>query len=259
MRHTSEKGTVAPRLYQRGAFFMMAIRRERISAVAGLERVHPRDVITWALEVYRGKIALACSFGGPTGMVALDMAMAIDRTLPVYFLDTGLLFSETHDIVDRVRVRYGIEPIAVKPRLSVGAQERLYGDKLWTRNPDLCCALRKSEPQRIFLREYEAWISGVRRDQTAQRSALPVVGWDTNFRLVKVSPFAHWTEEMVWTYVREHDLPYNELHDAGFPSLGCVPCTRAIVSGEELRAGRWPGSGKTECGLHATAVRGEFP
>lgn len=234
----------------------MAIRREMISAAAGLESAHPRDVIGWALEVYRGRISLACSFGGPTGMVALDMAMAIDRALPVYFLDTGLLFSQTHDLVDRVRERYGIEPIAVKTRLSVGAQERLYGDKLWRRNPDLCCALRKIEPQRVFLREYEAWISGIRRDQTAERSTVPVVGWDATFRLVKVSPFAHWTEEMVWTYVREHDLPYNELHDEGFPSVGCVPCTRAIVPGEDLRAGRWPGSGKTECGLHVASLRG---
>ncbi len=165
-----------------------------------------------------------------------------------------MLFEETLALVARIRERYAIEPIAVQPRLSLTGQADLYDEALWTRNPDLCCKLRKLEPQGAFLQHYDAWISGIRRDQTKARSLVPVVTWDDQFELVKVSPFARWTEEMVWRYVRARDLPYNELHDRQFPSVGCTPCTRSIRPGEGLHAGRWAGSEKIECGLHVSLV-----
>lgn len=211
----------------------------------------PQEILAWALQHYRGRIALACSFGGPTGIVALDMAMEIDRTVPVYYLDTGLLFRETYELVERVADRYGIEPIAVRPDVSLDEQRDRFGDELWARDPEACCSIRKVRPQGAFLRGYDAWVSGIRRDQSPWRRDAPAVGWDGHFSLVKVSPFVGWDERMIWTYVRAHGLPYNALHDRAYPSIGCTHCTRAVRAGEEARAGRWPDRAKTECGLHA--------
>lgn len=223
-----------------------------VSSVAlQLERAPARAILEWALATYRERIVLAVSFGGPSGIVALDLALRIDPTLSVYYLDTGLLFSETLDLVARVRERYGIDPIAVRPRLTVEEQEERYGPGLWRRDPDACCGVRKVAPQLDFLSGYDAWITGIRRDQTPQRRHAPVVAWDARFGVVKVNPLAAWDEARVWAYVREHDLPYNALHDRGYPSLGCFPCTRAVAPGAQPRSGRWAGSAKTECGLHA--------
>ena len=184
-------------------------------------------------------------------MVVLDIAMRVDRSIPVYYLDTGLLFPETYELVDRVRSCYGIDPIAVRPQETVEQQAVTRGEALWLRDPNACCRLRKVEPQMSFLRDYGAWIAGLRRDQAITRSQIPVVQFDTEFQLTKICPLAHWDERMVWSYIRAHDVPYNSLHDCGYPSAGCVPCTRAIVPGEDMRAGRWPGFDKIECGLHA--------
>lgn len=215
------------------------------------ESASPQDVIAWAIEHYRPRIVLACSFGGPSGIVVLDMVLGIDPKTPVYYLDTGLLFPETYRLVSRVAERYRIDPIAVQPRLTVAEQNLAHGDSLWERDPDACCSIRKVETQRAFLKQYDAWITGVRRDQGKARGATPIAQWDTRFGLVKISPLAHWDEQMVWTYIRSHDLDYNELHDQHYPSLGCMPCTRAVSEGEDPRAGRWPNFGKVECGLHA--------
>jgi len=229
---------------------------ERVAA--RLDSVAPQEILEWAIARYRPGIVLACSFGGPTGMVALDMVVNIDRSVPVYYLDTGLLFPQTYELVHRVADRYGIVPIAVKPTFSLLEQAFVHGDKLWERDPDACCGIRKVEPQRDFLKNYDAWITGVRRDQSSTRRQTPVVQFDEQFGIAKISPLAHWDERMIWTYIRAHDVPYNELHDRNYPSAGCVPCTRAVREGEDLRAGRWPNSGKVECGLHpASAIKGE--
>jgi phosphoadenosine phosphosulfate reductase len=210
----------------------------------------PDGVMRWALETYRGGIALACSFGGATGAAALDMVARIDPTVPVYYLDTGLLFEETYALVERVRLRYGIDPIPVPALLTLEEQQAKYGPELWKRDPDACCHLRKVVPQGDFLKGYRAWISGIRRDQSPTRASAQPVEWDDRFGLVKINPFAHWDERQVWAYVMEHEVPYNELLDRGYPSIGCVPCTRALAAGEDARAGRWSGFVKTECGLH---------
>ena len=149
----------------------------------------------------------------------------------------------------RAGQHYGIEPIAVHAERWSKSKDD-HGIKLWERDPDLCCSLRKVEPQKRFLKGYAAWITGVRRDRATTASALRVVDWDETFGLVKISPFATWTEEMVWTYVRAHDVPYNDLHDRGYPSIGCTNCTVRVKAGDPLRTGRWQGFAKTECGLH---------
>ena len=208
-------------------------------------------IVDRALARYCGKVALACSFGGPSGMVLLDIIAKRNASVPVYFLDTGLLFEETYALVDRVRQRYGIEPIAVRPELTVEQQNARHGEALWARDPDACCNLRKVEPQRKFLAKYDAWITGIRRDQSASRAAVDVVSRDEGAGLAKIAPLADWTTNDVWNYVVAHDVPYNPLNDRGYPSLGCTHCTRAIVPGEDPRAGRWSGTGKLECGLHA--------
>ena len=204
-----------------------------------------------AFAAYRGRIVLACSFGGPSGMALLDLTLQLERSVPVYYLDTGLLFPDTYALIERVRARYGIDPIAVAPELDVAAQAERFGDALWARDPDACCNIRKVEPQRAFLAGYDAWITGVRREQSTTRYEIPFVGRDeANPDLAKVAPLADWSEREVWSYITAHDVPYNPLNDRGYPSLGCTHCTRAVAPGEGPRAGRWPGFAKTECGLH---------
>ncbi len=214
---------------------------------------HARAVLESALETYRDRIVLACSFGGPTGMVLLDLVAKIDPTVPVCYIDTGLLFPQTYALIERVRQRYGIEPIAVAPELDLRAQAERYGEALWAADPDRCCAMRKVEPQRAFLAGYSAWITGLRRDQSAGRRDVRHVEQDANQPgLVKISPLADWSEADCWTYIRANDVPYNPLHDDDYPSIGCAPCTRRVRKGEDSRAGRWADYTKTECGLHAT-------
>ncbi|GAC1564911.1 MAG: phosphoadenylyl-sulfate reductase [Vulcanimicrobiaceae bacterium] len=226
-----------------------------MTAATPLERA--AAVLDGALATYRGKIALACSFGGPSGMVLLDLVVARDPAVPVYFLDTGLLFEETYALVERVKDRYGIEPIAVRSELSVDQQAARFGEALWARDPNACCAIRKVEPQRAFLAPYDAWITGIRRDQSATRAnASTVSNDDAAGGIAKIAPLADWTSSDVWSYVFAHDVPYNPLNDHGYPSLGCTHCTRAIAPGEDPRAGRWSGFDKLECGLHASATAG---
>jgi phosphoadenosine phosphosulfate reductase len=222
-----------------------------------LEGAAAHEIIKWGLEAYPSRIALACSFGGPTGSVILDLTMQIDSSTTVYYLDTGFLFPETHALIARVSERYGISPVCVSPSLTVEDQSAQYGDALWERDPDGCCDLRKVQPQRAFLANFDAWITGIRRDQAVTRTDVPVVQWDARFGLVKINPLAKWDEAAVWSYIRENDLPYNELHDRGFPSIGCIQCTRAVEGDLDRRSGRWPGFTKTECGLHLPpAIRG---
>jgi phosphoadenosine phosphosulfate reductase len=216
------------------------------------EQRSPQAILRWAVERFHDRLALACSFGGPTGLVLLDMLSRIDPAVPVYYLDTGLLFDETKALVARIAARYGITPQPVRPQLSVKEQALAFGDKLWERDPDRCCRLRKVEPQRAFLHRCDAWIAGLRRDQAPTRVATRVVERDRQFGLVKLNPLARWSEREVWRYIAEHDVPTNELHGRGYTSIGCIPCTLPVAPGESLRAGRWRGTGKLECGLHAS-------
>lgn len=207
------------------------------------------EVLRWAYATFRKDLAMASGFG-VEGMALIDIASRVLPDLKVFTLDTEFLFPETYDLIDRVEKRYGIKVERVYSTLTPEEQERTHGPALWATDPDQCCGLRKIEPLKQKLAELRAWITAIRRDQTSARSAAQKVEWDAKFQLVKINPIADWTTEMVWNYVRKHNVPYNPLHDRNYPSIGCTHCTRAIQPGEDVRAGRWSGFQKTECGLH---------
>jgi phosphoadenosine phosphosulfate reductase len=220
---------------------------------AALEVVTPEGILHWAYETFGEGVALACSFSGPTGMVLLDMTAKMGRAPEVFYLDTGFLFPETHKLRDVAAERYGIQPRAFNPLLTPQQQERAFGLALWARDPDACCAIRKVEPNRRALDGRTAWISGLRRDQGDSRKHVPIVSWDAKFGLVKINPLANWSEKQVWGYIVRNNVPYNVLHDQGYPSIGCTNCTRPVAAGEGARAGRWSGFDKAECGLHTAS------
>jgi phosphoadenosine phosphosulfate reductase len=207
------------------------------------------DVVAWVANRYRPEVVLACSFG-VEDCALVDIVSRHAPNVGVFYLDTQLLFPETYATRDRLIARYGLRPVRVLPRLDPERQAEAHGPALWRRDPDACCRMRKVEPLAAFLRGQRAWISGVRREQSPTRATAPFVEWDRRFGLAKANPLAVWTGRDVWRYVQEHDVPYNPLHDQGFPSIGCWPCTRAVRPGEDPRAGRWAGFDKTECGLH---------
>ncbi len=219
------------------------------------EQWNAEEVLRWAFFTYGKRMAMASGFG-VEGMALIDIASRVLPDLKVFTLDTEFLFSETYDLIDRVEKRYGIKVERIYSTLPPEAQQRIHGPALWTIDPDKCCSLRKIEPLRQKLSELRAWITAIRRDQTSARSSAGKVEWDAKFELVKINPIADWTNEMVWNYVRKHNVPYNPLHDRNYPSIGCTHCTRPVQPGEDMRAGRWSGSQKTECGLHIGSAVG---
>ncbi len=184
-------------------------------------------------------------------MVLLDMISQIDPSVAVFYLDTDFLFPETYDTRDKVIERYGIMPVGYKSKLTPDEQAKEHGDELWLSDPDLCCSIRKVEPNDRALEGKRAWISGIRRDQGESRGDAPIVQWDEKFGLVKVLPLVSWLEADVWAYILKNDVPYNPLHDQSYPSIGCTYCTKAVKPGDDPRSGRWEGIDKTECGIHA--------
>jgi phosphoadenosine phosphosulfate reductase len=209
----------------------------------------PELALAWAIENFMPRIVLSCSFGGPTGMVLLDMALRIDTRLPIAIIDTGVLFPETYAVAEQVEQRYGISLDYVRPGLTLDQQAAMHGPELWASDPDACCKIRKVEPLGRALAGKLAWITGVRRDQSKSRSTTRVIEWGSRYGLLKINPLVGWTEREVWAYIVEHNVPYNPLLDQGYKSLGCVPCTRHS-SGDDPRSGRWAGFSKTECGIH---------
>jgi phosphoadenylyl-sulfate reductase (thioredoxin) len=165
-------------------------------------------------------------------------------------LDTGVLFPETYELWRKLEAKYGVAIEAVQPDLTLDQQAARLGARLWESDPDQCCAVRKVAPLRQALRGKDAWITSIRRDQTTDRATSRMVERDAKFGLVKVNPLVTWSAEDVKTYLRAHDVPTNPLHEQGYPSIGCMPCTSPVVPGEDPRSGRWRGRGKTECGLH---------
>jgi len=212
----------------------------------------PQQALTWAFETFGNRVAISSAFGAE-GMVLIDMASRLRKSFRLFTVDTEFLFPETYGLMDRIEEKYGVTVERVSPALSPEEQEHRHGAALWSRNPDLCCNLRKVEPLRGKLRELNAWITSIRRDQTSSRARSPRIGWDESFGLAKINPLVDWTATQIWRYIRDHDVPYNQLHDQDYPSIGCTHCTRAVRLGENPRAGRWPGFSKTECGLHLIA------
>lgn len=217
---------------------------------AGLEQSAPQDVLRWAVDEFFPELSLACSFGGPSGMVLVDMVAKIEPRVEVFYLDTDFLFPETYATRDRVVERYGINLVPYKSLLAPAEQAKQHGDELWLRDPDLCCQLRKVEPNKRALAGKRAWIAGLRRDQAETRRETPVVQWDEKFSLVKINPLVNWLEADVWAYIVKNDVPYNPLHDQDYPSVSCTYCTKPVAPGDDPRSGRWQGQNKTECGLH---------
>jgi phosphoadenosine phosphosulfate reductase len=215
-----------------------------------LEGRSPEEILAWAARRFAPRLTFATGFG-IEGCVVIDMVGRLRLPVDLFTLDTGLLFPETYALWRRLEARYGLKIRAVRPDHTVEEQARLLGDRLWERDPDRCCALRKVAPLRRALSGFDAWITAIRRDQTADRAEAAVVERDHRFGLVKVNPLVAWTGADVADYVRENDVPVNPLHEQGYPSIGCSPCTTRVLPGEDPRAGRWRGRVKTECGLHS--------
>jgi phosphoadenosine phosphosulfate reductase len=219
----------------------------------------PERIVAWALTHFAGRrIAMTTAFG-MEGCALIDMIARHGVPLPVLYLDTGFLFPETLELRDRLARRY--PHLRFQNRgtsLTPEAQEARYGPELWARDPDACCHLRKVEPMRGALADVEVWVTGLTRSQSPARAGLRVVEWDWSYQLLKVNPLAVWDRATVWEYIRQHEVPYNELHDQGYPTLGCTHCTVAIAgnaTGEYTREGRWQGREKNECGLHQIVGR----
>ncbi|RLL47740.1 phosphoadenylyl-sulfate reductase [Oceanobacillus piezotolerans] len=209
-------------------------------------------ILDWAYKTYQEDIVYACSFGAE-GVVLIDLISKVKKDADIVFLDTDLHFQETYDLIDRVKSKYPHLRIHMKkPKLTLEEQAAQFGSALWKRNPDQCCAIRKIKPLEEALSGQVAWISGLRREQSLSRSKTNFINKDERFQSVKVCPLIYWTWDDVWNYIKEHNLPYNELHDHHYPSIGCIPCTSQVLNSEDARAGRWSGFNKTECGLHTS-------
>lgn len=221
-----------------------------------LEGRTPAEILAWAAGRFAPRLTFATAFGAE-GCVLVDVIGRHRLPIDVFTLDTGLLFPETYALWRQLEERYDIEIRAVSPQITLEEQARVLGERLWESDPDRCCAIRKVEPLRRALSGFDAWVTSIRRDQTPERAAARVVEPDAGFGLVKVNPLASWSASQVWAYLKESDVPYSPLHERGYPSVGCVPCTSPVAAGEDPRAGRWRGKAKTECGLHARpATRG---
>lgn len=206
-------------------------------------------ILRWAIETYFPKLTMATAFQAE-GCAIIHMLAEIEPRVRVFNLETGYQFAETLQVRDRIAERYGMVVELVSPDTTVTEYELLHGGPLYTRDPNQCCQDRKMVPLRRALVGYDAWISSIRRDQTQHRRNAAVAEWDAKFGLVKVNPLVRWTKSDVWQFILDHKVPYNVLHDHGYPSVGCWPCTRQVGAGEDERAGRWSGTGKTECGIH---------
>jgi phosphoadenosine phosphosulfate reductase len=225
------------------------MKREILELQGRAEPWSPHQVLDWGFKTFGGKVAISSAFGAE-GMVLIDMASRIRKDFRLFTIDTEFLFPETYSLMDTIEEKYGIKIERVFSLVSPAGQEAIHGAALWSRDADRCCNLRKVEPLRRKLTELDAWITSIRRDQTSVRKAASRIEWDEKFGLAKINPIVDWTSAQVWKYLRDHDVPYNSLHDQNYPSIGCTHCTRAVRPGEDPRAGRWPGLAKTECGLH---------
>lgn len=222
---------------------------ERVAEAKHLTGQTPEHIVGWALKTFGQGVTIASSFGVEDVML-IDLASRLTPHPDVFFLDTDLLFHETYQTVEAIEARYPIRLRRIRPELSLRRQAEQFGEALWAREPDACCNLRKVKPLNRALIGYHAWVTGVRREQSPTRAHAEAVEWDAKHNLVKINPLVMLTIDEVWDYVKTHEVPYNPLHDMGFPSIGCMPCTRAVKSGEDPRAGRWSGFDKQECGLH---------
>jgi phosphoadenosine phosphosulfate reductase len=247
----------------RGLTGIAAWSAEEVAAAhRDLEGAKAEEILCWAAATFAPDIALASSFGAED-VVLIDLLSRTKSRIRVFTLDTGRLPEETYEVMEAIRARYGVAIETFFPEAAaVEALELERGFYSFRRSigeRKHCCGIRKVEPLRRALAPLRAWVTGLRREQALTRTGISAVEWDATHWLVKVNPLASWTEAEVWAHIRELEVPYNALHDRGYPSIGCAPCTRAIQPGEDIRAGRWwwENPGHKECGLHVPAARGE--
>ncbi|MGH2981271.1 MAG: phosphoadenylyl-sulfate reductase [Solirubrobacterales bacterium] len=218
------------------------------AVAAELEPKGAQEALEWAFETFHPSLYIACSFQ-KTSSVVIDIATRIAPDARFFYLDTDVLFDESYQTRDRLADHYGIE-FERYHNITIDEQARRYGDELWKRDPDSCCGIRKVEPMRDALSSVDAWVSGIRREDSQHRAKAPKFGWDRRFGLWKLNPIADWTQEQVWSYIHDNRVPYNPLHDQNYPSIGCTHCTKPVAPGDDPRAGRWAGASKTECGIN---------
>ena len=212
--------------------------------VPDLEGASAQEVLEHLVEHFHPRLYVACSFQKEASVI-MDMLLKVEPEARFFTLDTGLLFPETYETWRQLEDRYGVK-VEVYQGMSLARQSAEHGDELWNSDPDSCCGIRKVEPLKEALSQVDAWVSGMRRDQSPSRRQTPKFHWDDKHELWKANPLADWSEKDVWNYISEHDVPYNELHDRGYSSVGCTHCTLPGAG----RAGRWAGTDKIECGLH---------
>ncbi len=229
---------------------MNLLEKEKLinEAAERFENAPVEELLAFAVDTFPN-ITLACSFGAED-VALVHMLQKVRPGTDIFYLDTDFHFQETYETRDALAAKYNVNFVQVKPKLTPEEQAAQHGEELWKSDPNKCCNIRKVDPLTDILGKYEAWITGIRRDQAPTRANAKKVEYDVKFGLVKFNPLASWTSEDVWNYIRENDVPYNPLHDRNYPSIGCEQCTRPVAPGEDPRAGRWAGSEKTECGLH---------
>ncbi|MCZ6699319.1 MAG: phosphoadenylyl-sulfate reductase [Planctomycetota bacterium] len=218
----------------------------------------PEELIAWSLEKFADRRMVLSTAFGMEGCVLIDMYARDGRPLEVVYLDTMFFFPQTYALRDRLIARYPhLEFVNRGTSLTPEDQRRIHGDELWKRDPDACCRLRKIEPMHEVMSEVDVWITGVRKSQSETRAGTRVLEWDWRYQLLKLCPLAHWDRRQVWDYVRANDVPYNPLHEQGYPTIGCTHCTRPVPGsqiGEYSRDGRWGDTRKKECGLHGEGI-----
>jgi len=233
------------------------VQEELMELAADLEGSSAKEILKWAADRYTDRLTFATGFG-VEGCVLIDIIGRCQIPIDIFTLDTGLLFEETYKLWSQLESRYTVKIRRVSPALNVEQQAQEFGGQLWEREPDRCCEIRKVMPLEAALANVDAWITAIRREQTPERANAKIIEWDDRFGLIKVNPLVAWTTKDIWRHIIEHEVPYNPLHDHGYPSIGCYPCTSQVKPGEDDRAGRWRGTRKNECGLHGPAVPTRF-
>ena len=215
---------------------------------------NPEGLLKWIVKnLPNDKVVMGTGFG-PPGNHFVRYAFKVTRNISVFYIDTSFLFEQTYDLKNKLEEKYGFKFLRFSTEFTPDAQGKQYGEKLWEKDPDACCNLRKVLPMKEALADYDFWITGIRKKQTTIRAHAGLVDLEPRFSVIKMNPLLNWTHDEVWNFVKEHNLPYNPLHDRGYPSIGCKQCTSSVCEGEDERNGRWRGIGKTECGLHLSSA-----
>lgn len=237
----------------------MELKVANIASAPGVtEESGPETILDWGLKRFARRNMVTTTAFGMEGCALIDMVAKRAANFTVIYVDTGFFFEQTLELRDRMVERYPhLSFVKVETQLTPQAQAKQYGDKLWERNPDFCCRIRKVEPLAAAMEDVDVWLTGLRRSQSASRNNLQVVEWSWQYEVVKINPLANWERKDVWEYIQKHNVPYNPLHHEGYPSVGCTHCTQHVAGAsitDYSRAGRWNGQAKSECGLHGYGI-----